>query len=99
MTEADVLPRQPLRQALIEAFFDQLYHRYPLVEREDVFGPDASLLLVRAVCMAGSLMKHWDSSASLSLTHSLYEKVKTLVHLRYEPDSMNVLKAMCLAST
>lgn len=98
VTEADVLPKQPLRQALIEAFFDNLYHRYPLVELEDVLGPDASVLLVQAVCMAGSLMKHWDTSTALSLTHSLYEKVKTLIFLRYEPDSMNVLKATCLAT-
>lgn len=99
VTEADILPKPALQQALIEAYFDHLYHRYPIVEMEELQGSRASLLLVQAVCMAGSLMRHGRSSASLSMTHSLYEKVKTLIYLRYESDSLAVLKAMCLVST
>lgn len=99
VTEADILPKQPLRQALIEAFFDHLYHLYPIIEREDVSGSGASVLLTQAVCMAGSLTKHGYAWTGLSLTHSLYEKVKILIHFRHEPDSLNILKAMCLLST
>lgn len=98
VTEADVLPKPALREALIDSFFDHLYYQFPLVERQDLSGPDASVLLIQAVCMSGSQMRNWDSSGIL-LTQSLYEKVKTLIHLRYEPDSMKVLKAMCLLST
>jgi Fungal specific transcription factor domain len=97
-TDAHILPKQPLQQALIEAFFDHLYNHYPIIEKEDVSGSEASVLVIQAVCMAGSLMRHGDAGAGLSLTHLLYEKVKMLIHLQYELNSMNVLKAMCLLS-
>ncbi|KAL2828395.1 hypothetical protein BDW59DRAFT_170914 [Aspergillus cavernicola] len=95
-TGALVLPVPPLRWALIDVFFEQVYQDYPVVEREDVSAPDSSILLQQAVCLAASLMRQ--GPENLKLAQSLYEKVKTLIYLNYEPDSISTLKTLCLLS-
>lgn len=95
-TEALVLPVPPLRRALIDVFFEQVYHDYPVVEPEDVSGPDSSTLLQQRVCLAGNLMRHGPDN--LELSQSLYGKVKALIYLNYESDSLPTLKTLCLLS-
>lgn len=95
-TEALILPVVPLRRALIDVFFEQLYHDYPVVELEDVSAPDSSILLQQGVCLAASLMRH--GPENMKLSQSLYEKVKTLIYLNHEPDSIITLKTLCLLS-
>lgn len=95
-TEATVLPTPPLRRALIDAYFEHVFHNYPIVTRDDVSTPHASLLLQQAVCLAGSLVMR--QADNLQLAYSLYEKVKSLIYLNYEPDKLATLKAMCLLS-
>lgn len=95
-TETLVLPVPPLRKALIDVFFEQVYHDYPVVEPEDVSGPDSSTLLQQGVCLAGSLMRHGPDN--LELSQSLYGKVKALIYFNYESDSLPTLKTLCLLS-
>lgn len=95
-TGALTLPAPPLQRALTDAFFEQVYHDYPVVELEDISALDSSILLQQGVFLAGSLMRR--DSDSLKLSQSLYEKVKTLIYLNYEPDSISTLKTLCLLS-
>lgn len=94
--EALILPVPSLREALVDAFFEHVYHSYPVVEPNEVSAPDSSILLQQAVYLAASLMRHGPDN--LKLSQSLYEKVKTLIYLNYEPDNISTLKALCLLS-
>lgn len=95
--EASVLPKPPLLAALTESYFQNVFHRYPVVDRAILAAPKCSPLMMQAVCMAGSLMRHSSSTASgLALSHSLYEKTKLMLFLNQEPDPVTNLAALCL---
>lgn len=95
-TEAEILPVPALRRALIDAFFEQVYHNYAIISHEDVLSPHSSILLQQVICLSGSLTRH--GSESMHLAHTLYEKVKTLLYLNYETDDLTTLKTLCLLS-
>ncbi len=94
LTEAAVLPPPNLQQALKDAFLEHASPYYAIPEPEDLSGPGCSVLLQQVVCLAGSLLRH--SPSTLSLSHSLYEKVKTLLFVNYEEDGLVVLKSLCI---
>lgn len=96
VSEADVLPRQPLRGALIDVFFTCLADSFPMIERGEVDLPGSSILLQQAVCFAGGLMRPSSLQWSHVETKVLYDKVKLLISLHYESNVTIVLKAMCL---
>lgn len=96
--DAAVLPKLLLRQALIDSYFSNLSHAYPVIDRHDISGPEPSVLLTQAVCLAGSMMRRTGSSKDLELSRDLYEKTKFLIYFNYEPCRLTVLKAMCLLS-
>ncbi|KAK2603291.1 hypothetical protein N8I77_009757 [Diaporthe amygdali] len=97
VTGANVLPQPILLQALKDSFFEHVHPLYySVIDREDVSGPNASILVQQAVSLAGSLMRHGQDN--MSLAEMQYEKVKTLVHVGFEPDQLTVLKALCLLS-
>jgi hypothetical protein len=96
VSEADVLPVQPLRGALIDSFFRCLADGFPMIERDEVDSPRASVLLQQAVCFAGSLMRPSSPQWSLVDTKTLYDKVMLLISLHYERNTITILKAMCL---
>jgi len=96
VSEADVLPAQPLRGALIDCFFRCLADSFPMIERDEVDSPRASVLLQQAVCFAGSLMRPSSPQWSLVDTKTLYDKVMLLISLNYERNTITILKAMCL---
>ncbi|KAK5061099.1 hypothetical protein LTR84_007641 [Exophiala bonariae] len=96
VSEADILPAQPLRGALIDSFFGCLADGFPMIEREEVESPRASVLLQQAVCFAGSLTRPSSPQWSLVDTKTLYDKVMLLISLNYERNTITILKAMCL---
>lgn len=96
VTQAAVLPRPAMLQALTDAFFEHIFPFYSVVDRSDVFGPNPSILLQQAICLAASLIRH--DQTSLDLAYSQYEKVKTLIHLNYELDHLVLLKTLCIVS-
>lgn len=95
-TDAHKLPKPALRQALFDAFFANLSYTFPIIDRAEVESPRASVLLQQAVCMAGSLMRHPNLPDSFPRTRALYEKVKVLICVNFEPNMMVVLKVLCL---
>jgi hypothetical protein len=95
-SEADRLPKLPLRQAYFDAFFAHLGYAYPIIERHEIEGPRASILLQQAVCFAGSLMRNPSLPDSFTKPKLLYERLKMLICLNVETDMLMVLKAMCL---
>lgn len=96
VTQAAVLPRPAMLQALTDAFFEHIFPFYSVVDRSDVFGPNPSILLQQAICLAASLIRH--DQTSLDLAYAQYEKVKTLIHLNYELDHLVLLKTLCIVS-
>jgi hypothetical protein len=97
-TGALILPRPAIRQVLYDAYFNHLKHSHDLLDPSDLDGPDASILLQQSICFAGSLMHHGTVPNSMELSHSLYEKAKTLIFLKHEKCIFTNLKAMCLLS-
>ncbi|RSM06974.1 hypothetical protein BHE90_005213 [Fusarium euwallaceae] len=94
LTKAHVLPRPALLGALTDAYFKHIHPLYPVVEEDDLNGPEPSVILQQAVCLAGSLALH--DPGSVKLCHSQYEKVKTLIYLNFEDDTLALLKTLCL---
>lgn len=96
--------REPLRRALVDAFYQHVYTVYPIVGPEDLIDPDRNMMLTvlrLAICMAGSLMRRISSTEELGLSYSLYCEVKRLVSLLEDGDGEDhvaLLKATCLMS-
>ncbi|CAI4215811.1 unnamed protein product [Parascedosporium putredinis] len=95
-TQAAELPRPALLAALIDDYFNNVFSATPVVDPQDVAGPNASVLLLQAVCLSGSLVRQDRDGPTASFI--FYEKVKTLLYLNYETDVIVNLKAMCLLS-
>lgn len=95
-SSADALPKQPLREALFDAFFASRRHTFPFITRHDVELPGASILLLQAVCLAGSLMRHPGLPDTFIRSQTIYEKIRLLLALDIESDMMAILKALCL---
>ena len=95
-SDAHKLPKSALRQALFDAFFENLIYAFPIINRAEVESPGASVLLQQAVCLAGSLLRHPNLPDSFPRAHAIYEKVKVLICLNFESDMLVVLKVLCL---
>ncbi|KAF7557763.1 hypothetical protein G7Z17_g495 [Cylindrodendrum hubeiense] len=94
ITQASTLPRPSLLQALKESFSEHMSPLYPIIDPSDIAKPDSSVLLQQAVCLAGSLLRH--DQTSMGFASSQYEKVKTLIYLNHEPENIVVLKTLCI---
>ncbi|KAK5046779.1 hypothetical protein LTR84_007132 [Exophiala bonariae] len=94
--EATILPKPPLLAALTEAYFANVFDRYPVTDRREFDDPTCSVLLKQAVCMAGSLTRHSSRGDGLALSRRLYEKTKLMLSLNYDPNPVTVLAALCL---
>lgn len=95
-SSADTLPKQPLRQALFDAFLESRGYSFPFITRDDVEAPGASILLQQAVCLAGSLGRHPRLPDTFIRSQTFYEKIRILLALDIESDMMATLKALCL---
>ncbi|KIW31828.1 uncharacterized protein PV07_03421 [Cladophialophora immunda] len=97
-TAATTLPPPLMVEALTEAFFMHLHPRMPIVDRADVEVAAPSIVLIQALCMVGSLIRHPKGSSPLAETELLYAKVKALLQAGVEKDNLTTLKALCLFS-
>ncbi|OJJ57302.1 hypothetical protein ASPSYDRAFT_90599 [Aspergillus sydowii CBS 593.65] len=95
-TRADQLPPQSLIDAHVSAYFKYLYHRIPVVSRQDVTVARPSALLLQSLCLAGSILRHPKSAKSLVESEKHYARAKTLFYTNHEHDPLSTLKALCL---
>lgn len=94
-TGADQMPAAPLFQSSIDFYFQHLYTTLPIIERKDL---DSSSILIRqATHFAGCLVRRAEGSTSTTL-HEAYDKIRTLLFLGVESNSLFVLKTLCLMS-
>lgn len=97
-TDAHKLPKPALQQALFDAFFNNLDFCFPIVNRTEVESPGSSVLLQQAVCLAGSLTRHPNLPDSFLRAKAIYEKIKILICVNFEPNMLVVLKVLALLS-
>ncbi|OAL43336.1 hypothetical protein IQ07DRAFT_580289 [Pyrenochaeta sp. DS3sAY3a] len=94
LTQAHILPRPPMLEALQDSFFQFMWPFYHVVDRNDASGPGSSILLQQAICLAGASMRQ--DPSTMEFVRSQYGKIKTLIHLNYETDHLALLKTLCL---
>ncbi|PVH72078.1 hypothetical protein DL98DRAFT_577020 [Cadophora sp. DSE1049] len=94
-TRADQLPSQSILDASIVAYFKYLYHRIPVVDRQDITAPCPSTLLSQSLCFVGSFLRHPKSLEGLQQLEEYYTKAKILFLMNHEKEPLITLKALC----
>jgi len=89
-------PPQSMIDALSATYFQYLYHRIPVVDRQDITCANPSTLLIQSVCLAGSILRHPRMTRGVLESEKFYVRAKTLFYLNDENDPLTTLKAMCL---
>jgi hypothetical protein len=84
---------EPLRQAILDSFAENLHHWYPFIDLSQV-RQRASPLLENTVLMAGSLFRSIKTVDDLQLPYSLYRKSKDMIHSSDGSDPITLLKAI-----
>ncbi|KFZ15716.1 hypothetical protein V501_02601 [Pseudogymnoascus sp. VKM F-4519 (FW-2642)] len=97
---AAIIPSSSLIIALADAYFKHIYPHIPVLDRSDLDVQPLSPLLVQSLCLAGSALRHSNSS-NRRIPHpdNFYNNVKLLLCINHEKDSTIILKSMCLLAT
>lgn len=95
-TRAANLPRPALCRAWTDAYRTHAFHHCPVIEQKDLYTSSSSSLLQLSICIVGNLKRHDLSGPKLA--QEFYEKVKVLIAVNYEQDSIQLLKIFCLMS-
>lgn len=95
-TQVAVLPRPALLSARIDAYMTHIFHHCPVVDPSELSGTGVSVLLQQSLCMVGNLVRH--ESVGPEQSQNLYQKLKLLLSINYEPDCVQILKTLCLMS-
>lgn len=93
-TDATTLPPPPLIDAFVDVYFTYVFPMVPVVDRCDLTVQPQSTLLLQTLCLIGSHFRQ--PQKSISSAHHFYRKVKTLLDVNYEKDSLTTLKSLCL---
>lgn len=96
VTGATSLPSPSKIQAFTDAYFKHLHHRAPIIDREDLVVGEPSILLLQAICLIGSCLRHPKDQSAVALSEQYYLKVKTLLYTNHETDNFIILKAFCI---
>ena len=99
VTGATSPPPAILLDAYIDAYFQHVFHRFPVVDRADFSSSNPSAVLQQAICMMGTMLRYPKRPGILAENEIFYYNAKTLIHTNYEQDPITVLKVMCLLST
>ncbi|KFY28806.1 hypothetical protein V491_00275 [Pseudogymnoascus sp. VKM F-3775] len=94
-TGADQLPPQSMIDASSAAYFKNLYHRIPVMDRQDITALCPSTLLLQSVCFVGSFLRHPKSTKDLQKLEEYYARAKMLFFLNQEKEPLTTLKALC----
>jgi hypothetical protein len=92
-------PPAILLNAYIDAYFQHIFHQFPVVDHADLFSGRPSLALQQAICMVGTMLRHPKGPDILAENEKYYYNAKTLIHTNHEEDPITVLKVLCLLST
>lgn len=92
-------PPAILLSAYVDAYFQHVFHRLPVIDRADFSSSRPSVALQQAICMVGTILRHPKGPDILAESEKYYYNVKTLIHTNHEQDPITVLKVMCLFST
>jgi hypothetical protein len=96
--EATTLSPRVKVEALADTYFQHLYHRAPVIDRDDLFREQPSELICQTLCLMGSILRHPGIQSPLEESDEYYCKTKALLFANYEADHHQVLKALCLLS-
>ncbi|GAB1205886.1 hypothetical protein APSETT445_004565 [Aspergillus pseudonomiae] len=92
-------PPTILFNAYSDAYFQHLFHQFPVIDHADLSSNRPSLALQQAICMVGTMLRHPKGPDILSENEKYYYNAKTLIHTNHEQDPMTVLKVLCLLAT
>lgn len=95
-TRALETPSSALAGALIDFYFRELFPFVPVMDRHELQARDASPLLRQTGYFAGSLMRRPTPGPAAFSTRNLYIKIKTLLFLGAETESMTILRALSM---
>lgn len=90
------LPSHALREASYETYFDHLYHRIPVLSRDDLREGSVSILIIQVLCLLHQNLRRSRDGSHSQNTQQLYTKVRTLLHTSYEKNILTRLKTICL---
>ncbi|KAF9893482.1 hypothetical protein FE257_010794 [Aspergillus nanangensis] len=88
-----------LFNAYVDAYFERLFHKFPVVDHADVTCAKPSLALQQAICMVGTMLRHPKGPDIMAENEKYYYNAKTLIQINHEQDPMTVLKVSCLLAT
>lgn len=90
------LPRQTLLRALVDTSTTATFHHCPVFEPLALKTSGSSILLKLAVCLVGNYTRQ--DQSGLRVAAELYEKIKVLLAIDLERDSVAILQVVCLIS-
>ena len=99
ITGAASPPPELLLSACADAYFQHVFHRFPVVNRADLTDGRASLALKQAICMIGTMLRHAKGPDTLVESEKYYYRAKSLVNTNYEQDPITALKVLSLLAT
>lgn len=91
------LPPVPVRQSLMEAFFERCWTWMPVVDPESFMEPQSkpqSFLLLQTIFLAGSQMRR--DASSYASSEEVFFRAKALLDTGYERDPLAVLASLCM---
>ncbi|KAI1268610.1 hypothetical protein F5Y18DRAFT_236214 [Xylariaceae sp. FL1019] len=90
------LPPDSYAEALQHFYYEHLYPIVPVITPEEAQSPQASILISQAVSFAGSVMRRAHDHLPNFSPHEIYLRVKAIIALGLEQDTMVILKAYCI---
>jgi transcriptional regulatory protein AMDR len=100
--DAFVLPPRHVSDALVTEYFSHVHPMLPILDRDRFLTlyhdaeASPSILLLHAVCLAGSHVTRTYRNNNQDLKVAFFRRAKALLDGRYEEDRMNVVQAALL---
>lgn len=88
------LPARPICSSLIEGYFERCAPWMPIVDKIELDGPKASMLLLQAIFVAGSRTS--TAPQVQAAGRDFYRRAKALFNMEIEKAPLNVIRAICI---
>ncbi|KAL2405948.1 hypothetical protein ABEF95_002783 [Exophiala dermatitidis] len=80
------------------AYFQHVFHRFPVLDRADLSTDEPSMAILQGVCMLGTMVWH-KAADPLANNEKFYYRAKMLILTEHEKDPMTALQTMYLLTT